>query len=107
MPSTTPKQKISQVELFGKSMVTIVLAGDTFDDSYNEAQAFGQANGLTFIHPFDDPMVIGKNFNEGKDNGVDNKEIIAVNKVLRSHTIEKVGEVLRAAMSDMKALNEL
>jgi threonine dehydratase len=39
-------------------MVTIVLAGDTFDDSYNEAQAFGQANGLTFIHPFDDPMVI-------------------------------------------------
>jgi ketol-acid reductoisomerase len=51
--------------------------------------------------------LIGKNFNEGKDNGVDNKEIIAVNKVLRSHTIEKVGEVLRAAMSDMKALNEL
>jgi len=51
--------------------------------------------------------VIGKNFNDGKDNGVDNKEIIAVNKVLRSHTIEKVGEVLRAAMSDMKALNEL
>jgi len=50
---------------------------------------------------------MGKNFNEGKDNGVDNKEIIAVNKVLRSHTIEKVGEVLRAAMSDMKALNEL
>jgi hypothetical protein len=25
--------------------------------------------------------------------------------VLRSHTIEKVGEVLRSAMSDMKALN--
>ena len=51
--------------------------------------------------------VIGKNFNDEKDNGVDNKEIIAVNKVLRSHTIERVGEVLRAAMSDMKALNEL
>ena len=54
-----------------------------------------------------DTDVIGKNFNDGKDNGVDNKEIIAVNKVLRSHTIEKIGEVLRAAMSDMKALNEL
>ena len=54
-----------------------------------------------------DTDVIGKNFNDGKDNGVDNKEIIAVNKVLRSHTIEKVGEVLRAAMSDIKALNEL
>jgi ketol-acid reductoisomerase len=49
--------------------------------------------------------IIGKNFNEGKSNQVDNLEIIAVNKVLRSHTIEKVGEVLRSAMSDMKALN--
>jgi ketol-acid reductoisomerase len=49
--------------------------------------------------------IIGKNFNDGKSNQVDNLEIIAVNKVLRSHTIEKVGEVLRSAMSDMKALN--
>jgi ketol-acid reductoisomerase len=52
-----------------------------------------------------DTDVIGKNFNEGKSNQVDNIEIIAVNKALRSHTIEKVGEVLRSAMSDMKALN--
>jgi ketol-acid reductoisomerase len=52
-----------------------------------------------------DTDVIGKNFNDGKDNGVDNKEIIAVNKVLRSHTIEKVGDVLRAAMTDMKVIN--
>jgi ketol-acid reductoisomerase len=52
-----------------------------------------------------DTDVIGKNFNEGKDNGVDNKEIIAVNNVLRSHTIEKVGDVLRAAMTDMKVIN--
>ncbi len=48
--------------------------------------------------------VIGKNYNEGKDNGVDNKEIIAVNKVLRSHQIEVVGETLRQAMTDMKAI---
>jgi ketol-acid reductoisomerase len=52
-----------------------------------------------------DTDVIGKNFNDGKDNGVDNKEIIAVNNVLRSHTIEKVGDVLRAAMTDMKVIN--
>jgi threonine dehydratase len=58
MPSTTPKQKIRQVELFGKSMVTIVLAGDTFDDAYREALVYGEENKLTFIHPFDDPMVI-------------------------------------------------
>ena len=58
MPSTTPKQKIKQVELFGKSKVKIVLAGDTFDDAYREAVTYGTENNLTFIHPFDDPMVI-------------------------------------------------
>lgn len=58
MPSTTPKQKIRQVELFGKSKVNIVLAGDTFDDAYQEAVTYGKENNLTFIHPFDDPMVI-------------------------------------------------
>jgi threonine dehydratase len=58
MPFTTPKQKIKQVELFGKSNVKIVLAGDTFDDAYREAVTYGEENNLTFIHPFDDPMVI-------------------------------------------------
>ncbi|MFY7900395.1 MAG: ketol-acid reductoisomerase [Chitinophagaceae bacterium] len=51
-----------------------------------------------------DTDVIGKNFNDGKDNGVDNKEIIAVNKVIRSHEIEVVGETLRKAMTAMKAI---
>ena len=58
MPSTTPKQKIKQVELFGKSKVRIVLAGDTFDDAFKVALQYGEENNLTFIHPFDDPMVI-------------------------------------------------
>ena len=58
MPSTTPKQKIKQVELFGKSKVKIVLAGDTFDDAFKDAVKYGQENNLTFIHPFDDPLVI-------------------------------------------------
>lgn len=48
--------------------------------------------------------IIGKNFNEGKDNGVDNKEIISVNKALRSHPIEIVGDKLRQAMTDMKSI---
>lgn len=48
--------------------------------------------------------VIGKNFNEGKDTGVDNKTLIAINKVLRSHPIEIVGNKLRKAMTDMKSI---
>ena len=52
-----------------------------------------------------DTSVIGKNFNEGKDNGVDNLAIINVNSVIRNHSIEKVGAVLRAAMTEMKVIN--
>jgi ketol-acid reductoisomerase len=48
--------------------------------------------------------VIGKNFNEGKSNGVDNKKIIEVNQTLRSHPVEQVGAVLRKAMTAMKAV---
>lgn len=48
--------------------------------------------------------VIGKNFNEGKDNGVDNKTLIAVNTVIRYHPVEIVGEKLRQAMTDMKTI---
>jgi ketol-acid reductoisomerase len=39
--------------------------------------------------------VIGTNFNTGKSNGVDNRSIIEVNKIIRSHPVEKVGAVLR------------
>lgn len=58
MPTTTPKQKIKQVELFGKGNVTILLAGDTFDDAYNEAMVFCKTNNNVFVHPFDDLKVI-------------------------------------------------
>lgn len=47
---------------------------------------------------------IGKNFNEGKDNGVDNKTLIAVNAVIRYHPVEIVGEKLRQAMTEMKTI---
>lgn len=46
--------------------------------------------------------IIGEDYNEGKDNGVDNVELIAVNEVLRNHDIEKVGARLRSAMTAMK-----
>ncbi|MOA34357.1 Ketol-acid reductoisomerase [compost metagenome] len=51
-----------------------------------------------------DTNVIGKNFNDGKDAGVDNKKLIAVNKAIRTHQIEAVGEVLRQAMTAMKSI---
>ncbi|MBX2842760.1 MAG: threonine ammonia-lyase [Flammeovirgaceae bacterium] len=58
MPSPTPSQKVKQVKMFGKEFVKIILTGDTFDDAYLEAVAFGEENKLSFIHPFDDEKVI-------------------------------------------------
>lgn len=58
MPITTPKQKISQVEVFGKGWCEIRLFGDTFDDTQMAAHQFCELNKATFIHPFDDKDVI-------------------------------------------------
>jgi ketol-acid reductoisomerase len=52
-----------------------------------------------------DSDVIGKNFNAGKDNGVDNQTLRKVNEVIRIHPIEKVGATLRAAMTNMKSIS--
>jgi ketol-acid reductoisomerase len=52
-----------------------------------------------------DADVIGKNFNDGKNNEVDNKLVIEVNKKIRGHEIEKTGRILRNAMIEMKALH--
>jgi threonine dehydratase len=58
MPSTTPSQKISQVKLFGKENVEVVLIGDTFDDAYKAALLFCNEHNAIFVHPFDDKKVI-------------------------------------------------
>jgi ketol-acid reductoisomerase len=52
-----------------------------------------------------DADVIGKNYNAGKDNGVDNKKLIAINEVIRFHPIEIVGAELREAMTSMKQIS--
>ena len=52
-----------------------------------------------------DKDVIGTNYNAGKDAGVDNRELIIVNKVIRDHQVESVGAVLRKAMTDMKSIS--
>jgi len=51
-----------------------------------------------------DVDVIGKAFGEGRDNGVSNTRLIAVNKALREHPVEQVGARLRASMTAMKPI---
>ena len=58
MPTTTPKQKINKVKLFGKDKVKTVLIGDTFDVCYEAAIQDAATNDKLFIHPFNDIKVM-------------------------------------------------
>lgn len=55
MPTTTPQLKIDAVRGFGGE---VVLFGDSYTDAYNHALTLEKKQGLTFVHPFDDPDVI-------------------------------------------------
>ena len=55
MPVTTPLIKVEAVRALGAK---VVLSGDSFDQAAVRAAALVEAEGLTFIHPFDDPDVI-------------------------------------------------
>ncbi len=55
MPRGTPNVKVEQTKARGAS---IVIEGDTFDDSYAYAQKLRKERNLVFVHPFDDAHVI-------------------------------------------------
>lgn len=76
MPETTPKQKIKQVNMFGKEFVEVILTGDTYDDAYNAAMKDCKKTGMAFIHPFDDPQVIEGQATVGIEILQDSKEHI-------------------------------
>ena len=54
MPQTTPSVKVMQTESVGGN---VTLFGETFDEAYAHARELEQERGLTFVHPFDDPLV--------------------------------------------------
>jgi threonine dehydratase len=55
MPLTTPQVKVDAVRALGGE---VVLVGESYNDAYDHALQLGAAEGLTFVHPFDDPHVI-------------------------------------------------
>lgn len=58
MPVTTPRQKVKQVEMFGRHAVEVILTGDSFDQAYSAAQNAAEKEKLEFIHPFNDRRII-------------------------------------------------
>ncbi len=55
MPTTTPSVKIEAVKALGGD---VVLSGDSYSEAYTHALTLEKKNGMTFVHPFDDPDVI-------------------------------------------------
>ena len=55
MPLTTPLVKVTATRGFGAE---VVLHGANYDEACVEATRLCEAEGMTFIHPFDDPLVM-------------------------------------------------
>ncbi len=55
MPVLTPTVKVERTRGFGAE---VVLHGDGFDAARDHALALAEAQGLAFVHPFDDPLII-------------------------------------------------
>ncbi|NUQ28292.1 MAG: threonine ammonia-lyase [Acidobacteriaceae bacterium] len=55
MPVQTPLVKVTATRNFGAE---VVLHGANYDEAYAEARRLCDLKGMTFVHPFDDPVVI-------------------------------------------------
>lgn len=55
MPTTTPFNKVQHTRDFG---ARVLLEGQTFDEAKAFAETVREREGLTWIHPFDDPLIM-------------------------------------------------
>ena len=58
MPLATPSIKVNSVRTHGGSTVEVRLFGNNYDEAAVEAKRLEKEEGMTMIHPFDDPLVI-------------------------------------------------
>ncbi|MDJ0946018.1 MAG: threonine/serine dehydratase [Kiloniellales bacterium] len=55
LPASTPEAKVEKLRAWGAE---VVVEGAVWDDAKDAALTTAEAEGLTFIHPFDDPRVV-------------------------------------------------
>ena len=55
MPRFTPNVKVQHTLAHGAE---VILHGENFDEAYAHAMSVASARGLTWIHPYDDPLII-------------------------------------------------
>lgn len=64
MPSTTPSIKVEAVQSYGAE---VVLHGDSLSEAAVKCTELTKESGRTFIHPYDDPLVIAGQGTVGKE----------------------------------------
>jgi threonine dehydratase len=55
MPEFAPFTKVQRTRAYGAK---VVLTGDTLDAAYGTAREIAEAEKLTFVHPYDDPLIV-------------------------------------------------
>lgn len=55
MPETTPLVKVMATQNYGAE---VILRGTFYDEAYAHAQELEKEHGLTFIHPYNDPLIM-------------------------------------------------
>ena len=55
IPETAPEIKINALKSYGAK---VILHGENFDQAYTYAQKLSKENKYSYIHPYDDPLVI-------------------------------------------------
>ena len=55
LPESTPEKKAAEIASWGAE---VRVEGQVFDDANTAAQAFCEAEGLTYLHPFADPRIM-------------------------------------------------
>ncbi len=64
MPRTTPSIKVEAVKNLGAD---VELAGDSYSDAAEYCKQLVKSTGRTFVHPFDDPLVIAGQGTVGRE----------------------------------------
>ncbi len=67
MPATTPAVKIDAVRRYGGKWVEVIVHGESYSDAHARALEIQASEGRTFVHPFDDPLVIAGQGTIGKE----------------------------------------
>lgn len=55
MPALSPLVKVSATQSYGAE---VILHGASYDEAYQKAQELEKEHGYTFVHPYEDPMII-------------------------------------------------